>query len=561
MLVQLLIRDYAIIDTLELEFGLGLTVLTGETGAGKSIVVDALGLVLGDKADTGAVRHGAERAEVSASFQLGKRRTLRDWLREHDLDGDDHSDDDGLLLRRVIGADGRSRGYVNGNPVPLATLRELGEQLIDIHGQHEHQSLTRPSVQRETLDEFGDHAALLERVAVAHGAWRRARDELEALQAAAADRDARLDLLRFQVQELEALAFEPGELASLETEQRRNANLGRLAEHAQRALALAYEDDDAAAHRLLSGAVRELEAIADLDPKVAALLETLRGALIQLQEGAEDLRRYAADLELDPARRDEVEARLALVQQLARKHRCTGDELPALTLRLAAERERLEHAEANLASLEAQVATLAAAYRDAALILRAARGKAATALAKRITATLHELGMPGGRFEVRLEALDATPAVHGMDGVELLVSANPGQPPRPLAKVASGGELSRIALAVQTASAGQTRLPTLVFDEVDAGIGGGVAEIVGRRLRSLANARQVLCVTHLPQVASQAHQHLQVAKRIERGATHTAIRVLDERARVEELARMLGGVEITETTRRHAREMLKAAND
>jgi DNA repair protein RecN (Recombination protein N) len=559
MLTHLKIRGYAIIDALELELGPGLTVVTGETGAGKSIVVDALGLLLGDRAESGVVRPGAERAELDAEFDLRALPRVADWLRERDLD-DSSSDEHQLVLRRIVGADGRSRASINGRAAPLGTLAELGELLVDLHGQHEHQSLGRRDAQLAVLDHYGRHGETLATVAERYVALKRVRDERESLAAAHADREARLDLLRFQAGELDALTPVAGEHAALEAERSRYANLGRLVEGGRRALDSAYDSDDANAYRALSAAIADLAPLAEIDAQLAPTLEALRSAQVSLQEASADLRRWLDGLELDPARRDEVEARLAELTRLARKHRVPVEELAALRERLHAELATLARSDARLAELDAALTLARKDYETSALALRDRRRTAAVALGKELSAALRELGMPGGRFALELAELagDAATA-RGLDAVEFMVSVNPGQPLRPLAKVASGGELARIGLAVQAIAAGANGIPTLVFDEVDSGVGGGVAEIVGRRLRTLGHGRQVLCVTHLPQVAAQGHAQLRVTKSVAKGATRTAVEALDEKQRVEELARMLGGVEITATTRKHAREMLERA--
>ncbi|MGD8378020.1 MAG: DNA repair protein RecN [Gammaproteobacteria bacterium] len=556
MLERIHIRDFAIIERLELDFSTGLNVLTGETGAGKSILVDALGLVLGDRADATTVRHGAKRAEISADFDLADSAPVRSWLDEHDLGAEGE-----CIIRRVITAEGRSRGYVNGRSVPMATLKELGERLVDIHGQHEHQSLLRRDIQRNLLDNYAGNDKLLEQVASAYAEWRDIRQTLEELTEKARDRDDRLELLRHQVDELRALGLNAGELAKLEEEHDRLANSGRLLEGAQRALAMSYESEDLSAYQLLSGAARELESLADIDASLGEVRDGLNSALISLQEGAEELRRYLADLDMDPERRDWVEDRIGSAHQLARKHRVQPDDLTDLQAALEEELDSLQDADLRLGKLQAQLESLEKGYRELAGQLHDARHKAAVRLSKAVSEQMNQLGMPGGRFDAAVtsqgEAARLSPT--GTDTIEFLVSANPGQPARPLAKVASGGELSRISLAIQVIAAHATDIPAMVFDEVDAGIGGGVAEIVGRQLRGLGSSRQVLCVTHLPQVASQAHCHFKVSKQARKESTRTAIDLLDSDGQVEELARMLGGMEITETTRTHAREMIERA--
>ena len=550
MLRELSIRDYAIIESLELEFGPGLTVLTGETGAGKSIIVDALGLVLGDRADAGAVRHGADRAEIVANFTPDA--AVQAWLAEHDL-----GDGDECLLRRVIGADGRSRGYVNGTPAPMTTLRELGERLVDIHGQHEHQSLLKRDAQLELVDAHGKHAALVERVAAAYRDWHVADEMWRALNQAAADRDRRLDLLRFQLRELDALALADGELETLDAEHARFANAGRLVEAAQRALAATDGDEPPHARGLLHEAVTALADVADLDPKLGEVHALLEQASIQLGEGVDDLSRWLDRFDMDPERKAFVEQRIGTAHQLARKHRIEPEQLPALHTQIRGEFEALENADDRLGKLDAERQRLVRAYHDAASALSKARTKTAKALGKAVTDAMQGLGMEGGVFEIGVEHDAARIAAAGGDSVEFRVAANPGQPPRPLAKVASGGELSRISLALQVTAAHDATLGCLVFDEVDAGIGGAVAEIVGRQLRKLAEGRQVLCVTHLAQVASQAHAHLKVEKGSDGKTTRTGIVALARDARIDELARMLGGVKVSDKTRAAAKEMLQ----
>jgi DNA repair protein RecN (Recombination protein N) len=555
MLLRLHIRDLALIDTVELDFDRGLTVLTGETGAGKSILVDALALVLGDRADATVVRHGAQRAEVGAAFDVAALPDVAAKLRELALD-----DGDECLLRRVVGSDGRTRGFVNGAAVPLTTLREVGELLIDLHGQQAHQSLLQRPVQRAVLDHHGDLAAGLARVRERYEEWRAARDALAALDAESAGGEARAELLAHHVAELRALALADGEIERLDAEHRVLAHRGRLAEDAQRALAALGQDDDAGATRLVHAAARALADAREIDPRLGEAHEMTQSAAIQLEEAARALAHYLDTLDIDPAELARVEARLASIHDVARKHRVAPAELPALAARLEAELDALTHSEARRAELQRRLADAERAYVAAAEALSEGRARAAARLSKQVDAQLAELGMRGARFDVELtRPADARFGPDGLDQVTFLIAANPGQPPRPLAKVASGGELARIGLALQVVAAGASRIPCLVFDEVDSGIGGGVAEIVGRRLRALGETRQVLAVTHLPQVASQAHRHLRVTKYQEGERAHIRVDVLDDDAKVEELARMLGGIEITQRTRDHAREMLERA--
>ena len=555
MLTHLQIRDFAIIDSVELELRRGLTVLTGETGAGKSILVDALQLLAGGRAGAEAVRHGAERTEVSGTFELSQApRELKAWLEEQSVSGADD-----LIVRRVVGTDGRSRAYLNGQAVPVQLLREAGDVLIDIHGQHEFQSLTRSAAQRELLDGCGALTGLTAQVGVAHRAWLELLNRTLELESKARDRDTRLELLRYQAQELQALRLKAGEIDALGEERARLANRGRLAQGAQTALAELYENEAASAHAGVSRALQALRGLAALDGKLAVVLPMLEEASIQVREAARELERYRETLDVDAARQDEVERRLAAIEELARKHRVAAPELPERARQLGGELEALERAELDLAVLRKELAGALQSYRAQAQDLSAKRVRAARTLARDISARMQTLGMSGGRFEADVtQHGNADPTEHGIDQIEFRVTANPGQPPRALAKVASGGELARLSLAVQVSCAAEaTRC--MVFDEVDAGIGGAVAEIVGRELRALGGRGQVLCVTHLPQVACQAHHHLRVTKLTDGRTTRTTLTELTVDDRVEELARMLGGIEVTAKAREHARDMLAAA--
>ncbi|HYK99932.1 MAG TPA: DNA repair protein RecN [Steroidobacteraceae bacterium] len=555
MLTHLQIRDFAIIDAVELELRAGLTVLTGETGAGKSIIVDALQLLAGGRAGAEVVRHGAERAEVSATFDVAQApRELRQWLEEQSIGAGSE-----LIMRRVVGSDGRSRAYLNGQSVPVQSLRDAGNILIDIHGQHEFQSLTRSASQRELLDGYGSLTAITAQVGIAYRVWLGLLNRTLELESKARDRDARLDLLRYQVQELEGLQLKDGELAALGEERARLANRGRLAAGAQLALGELYENDAASAHAGVSRALTALRPLVALDTKLTGVLALLEEASVQIREAARELERYGESLDVDATRQDEVERRLAAIEELSRKHRIAPAQLPERAAQLRVELEQLERAELDLAQLRKELAAALEGYRSQAQELSGKRQKAARALARDIGARMQTLGMSGGRFEADVtQAGNADPTQHGIDQVEFRVSANPGQPPRALAKVASGGELARLSLAVQVSCATEERR-CMVFDEVDAGIGGAVAEIVGRELRRLGERGQVLCVTHLPQVACQSHHHLRVTKLTDGRTTRTTLNELTAGERVEELARMLGGVEVTDKARAHARDMLNAA--
>ncbi len=555
MISSLHIRDFAIIDELGLELSPGMTALTGETGAGKSILVDALGLVLGDRADSAAVRAGAERAEISVGFELADDPDARAWLAEQSLEaGDD------CLLRRVVGSDGKSRAWINGTPTTLQNMKALGELLVDIHGQHAHQSLTRREVQRHILDEFADHPNLLDDVRECFREWRELQNRLAQASDDDEARTARRDLLRFQTGELKALDLGDDEVAGLDEEQRRLAHAGRLLEVTASVHQGLYTDEQSV-DTLLGSYHHRLEEVTRLDPALKEPLELVTSARIQLREAADSLRHYTDRVELDPGRLAFVEQRLSDIHDLARKHRVSPEALPELTRTLLEELARLDSDDEDLDVLTQKARAAETSYRESAAALTRSRRSAAKKLGKQVTEAMQGLGMEGGRFQVSVEADPETrPADHGLDRIDFMVTANPGQPLQPLSKVASGGELSRISLAIQMIAARSLPIPTLIFDEVDAGIGGAVAEVVGRQLRALGEHRQVLCVTHLAQVAAQAHHHLQVSKHKGKADTRTRIRVLDADSRVQEVARMLGGVELTDQTVAHAREMVEKAN-
>jgi DNA repair protein RecN (Recombination protein N) len=555
MLTSVQIRDLAIIERIEIEWRPGLTVLTGETGAGKSIVVDALQLLAGARAGAEVVRHGAERAEVSATFDiLQGPRELKRWLDEQSI-----SCEGELAIRRVVARDGRARAYVNGQAAPLQLLRDLGNILIDIHGQHEFQSLVRSSAQRELLDGFGKLESLTSQVGIAHRVWLEILNRTLELEGRAHDRDSRLELLRHEARELEALQLGDDEFEQLTQERARLANHGRLAEGAQGALQALFEEEATSAHASVSRAQQMLKSLAALDDKLAPVAALVSEASVQIREAARELQHYLERLDIDTTRQDYVESRLAAIEELARKHRVSPRELPGRARSLASELSAVERADTDLAGLKKDLGAALDKYRTLAQQLSARRSTAARQLAKEITTRMQSLGMTGGRFFVEVTPLaEAEPAVHGLDQIEFRVTANPGQPLRPLAKVASGGELSRLSLAVQVSCA--ARDPRcMIFDEVDAGIGGAIAEIVGRELRALGERGQVICVTHLPQVASQGHQHLRVTKVSEGRTTRVEVAELSPAERVDELARMLGGVEVTAKARAHAGEMLRAA--
>jgi DNA repair protein RecN (Recombination protein N) len=549
MLRRLLIRDFAIVDALELDFPDGFGVLTGETGAGKSILVDALALALGERAEASDLRPGADRADVSAAFELAEGSAPARWLAEHDFPPDEQ----GCLLRRVIEAGGRSRGYINGAAATAAQMRALGELLVDIHGQHAHHVLLRAEAQRALLDAHGGLAAQARRVAALHQDWRRltqARREAEQGAEAMARERATLD---WQLKELAELAFEPRQWLELGQEHRRLANAADLLAGAAETLEAIDEGEYAVGAQLARAAAR-LAALAEYDRELAEGAAMLESAQAQTAEAAHLLRRYRDRLDLDPQRLAEVEARLEAVHRAARKHRVVPEDLPGLLAQLRQRRDELAQLADPQALAEAEQRA-AAACREAAEALSRGRREAAADLAAQVSAAMQELAMAGGRFEVALEPL-AEAASHGLETVEFCVAAHAQQPLRPLAKVASGGELSRIGLAIQVIASVRGEAQTLIFDEVDVGIGGRVAEIVGRLLKRIGARRQVLCVTHLPQVAAQADWQWSIAKEARGAGVASRVTALDAGGRVEEIARMLGGVEVTAATRRHAQELL-----
>ncbi len=566
MLTDLHIQNFAIIDDVQLAFTDGLTVMTGETGAGKSILVDALSLALGGRADAAAVRHGAERAQITAQFDLSAAPAAAQWLAEQAMDGDEE-----CIVRRVVSREGRSRAFINGHSAPVQSLRQLSALLVDIHGQHANQSLLRGAVQRAMLDQTPQVGDAATRTANAYAKWAQLREQLAALHARAGGGPEQLELLRHHVSELDALALGDNEITELGHEHKRLAHQGELLADTQRALALLRGDaagGDGGLASLAAQAATLVDTSARLDPQLLDVLGLLRETEIQLTEATDGLERYVGTLELDPNRLHWVESRLADIEDLARKHRVKAGELPAFAQDLRQQLADISQLDTRVAQLSAQLNKAGKTYLNSAKKLSKARQKAAAALAKTVTGHIRTLGMPEAVFDIEVswlvDGLDEAQVTqkytaHGMDQISFLVSANPGQPAGPLAKVASGGELARIALALELVAAEAHQTPALIFDEVDSGIGGGVAEIVGQSLRTLGQRCQVLCVTHLAQVASQAHQHVQVSKHTHKGQTFTRVEPLAEQARIEELARMMGGIKITERTLEHAREMRERA--
>jgi DNA repair protein RecN (Recombination protein N) len=553
MLRALLLRDFVIVEAIDLELASGFTALTGETGAGKSILVDALGLILGARADPGVIRPGADRTDLTAEFDLGRLDAARDWLAANDLlDAEEQA----CLVRRTIDRAGRSRGFVNGRPVTAAQLRELGERLVDIHGQHEHQWLAQRDYQRRLLDAFAEAEGEAAEVARRHGEWRRARDARDARERAQESSAREREFLSEEIRDLEALAFTPESWAVETADHRRLAHAQELIAHCRAALD-ACDEAEPSATGLIASAVTRLADAEGVDPALSEARRDLETAAAHAAEASQLLRRYLQRIEPDPERLDALDRRLRAVHDAARRLRVEPAGLPEALL---ARRARLEAlgGDESIAALRERERVAETGFRAAAGRLSALRREAARRLGEEVTRRLQGLAMEGGRLEVAIEPL-AEPAAHGLESIEFRVAAHAGQPAGPVGKVASGGELSRLALAIQVLMGGRAGIPTLVFDEVDAGIGGRVAEIVGTLLAELSRHQQVLCVTHLAQVAARARHQVRVTKCTQAQGTVAVVEPLDAAGRVEEIARMLGGARITETTRRHAEEMLGIA--
>ncbi|RMS38135.1 DNA repair protein RecN [Pseudomonas ficuserectae] len=555
MLVHLSVHNYAIVEHLDLELDRGMSVITGETGAGKSIMLDALGLTLGDRADSGVVRPGADKADILATFDLGDIPEAQTWLKERDLDNDGP-----CILRRVITAEGRSRSYINGSPCPQGDLKALGELLIDIHSQHEHQSLLKTDTHRRLLDEYAGATDLARQVHLAAQRWRQTRQELERLSNSGDEQRARHQLLSYQLEELESLSLGENELEQLEQEHKDLTNAESLLSICRKVVEQCSESDSG---NVLNALTASLHRLGSVDHSPSALSEAtglLSSAQIQVEEAVGELNRFLDHFDADPARLQQIEERLDAIYTLARKHRIQPGEVATLQQKLLDEIETLNANDESIERLEHEVQAFARHYQEKARELSDLRRNSATTLASAVEQEIHRLGMPGGRFQIDLKAnASVEPSPHGLEQVELLVSANPGQPLKALAKVASGGELSRISLAIQVITAQTSRVPTLVFDEVDVGIGGPTAEIVGQLLRRLGERGQVMTVTHLPQVAAQGHQHLFVHKVRDNDATRTAVSKLSKTERIEEVARMLGGIDLTKESLAHAKKMVVTA--
>ena len=552
MLTHIHIWNFAIVEALDIELEPGLSVLTGETGAGKSILLDALGLALGDRADSTVIRHGESRAEISVTFDTSKVANAETWLKEHELDSEHE-----CIIRRTVSEKGPSKAFINGKPATVQQLRELAEMLVDLHGQHEHQSLMKADIQQQLLDDYANHSDLVTKVSTSFKEWNKLNNEFNKLNTVKNEQDHRLDLLRYQVNELETINIQKGESKKLDIEHKRLSNASLLLQTTEQALHALQESDKGSISQQLTYFTLELQQLGKTDNKLNEIASLLDNAMIQINEASTELHQYVDSLELDPQRLSYLDERISSIHNLARKHKVDADALPELFEQLQKELDSIENADDHLEKLQQDIAVIAKAYQEAAKALTQSRTKVAKVLSTKVTENMQELGMEGGAFEIALNPYE-TELFHsnGNEQIEFLVSANPGSPAKSLSKVASGGEISRISLAIQVIAAESTRIPTLIFDEVDVGIGGRVAEIVGLKLKQLATHRQVICVTHLAQVAALGDHHLQVSKQSDAATTISQINYLDKSQRVKELARMMGGIEITQQTLSHAEEML-----
>jgi DNA repair protein RecN (Recombination protein N) len=555
MLESISISNFTIIDQSHIDFNRGMTALTGETGAGKSILLDAIKLVLGDRADSDCVKSGTERADISVSFDLNDIPEAQSWLQQNEF-----NEEDECLIRRVIQATGRSKAFINGTPASLSQLKQLGEMLVDLHGQHEHQSLQKPGIQLQLLDSSMAKPELLDQVKQLYNDYKALQKRLRQAQDDSSEKQQRIDLLKLYSNEFSQLNLQAEEINDLKNESQRLSHAGQILESCDSIINTLYESDELNIQHLLSTCDDKLEQLQQLDSSLKGTHELISSALIQVQEAASEINTYRDNIELDPARLDWVNQRLAQVQSLARKHNVASDDLISLAAQMQQELDQLTLDEQDIEKLTGLCDEARDAYLQAAHTLSETRSRTAEQLSSQITEVMQTLGMQGGQFQIQVinQAESEKYNANGVDQVVFQVSANPGQPLRPMGKVASGGELSRISLAIQVILSQSSQIPTLIFDEVDSGIGGGIAEIVGRKLREIAKHRQVFCVTHLPQVASQAHQHYQVTKNKTSIDTTTDVVPLDDSQRLEEIARMLGGMTITEQTRAHAREMIES---
>lgn len=555
MLTTLCIEHFAIVKKLELDFSPGMTVFTGETGAGKSIMIDALMLALGGRGDASVIRPGEEKCDITAGFYFDACSEPAQWLAEHDV----YCDDGALYLRRIIYAEGRSKSYINGQPFPLQKIKELSEKLVHIHGQHQHQTLMQHPTHRQQLDQYANNQSLLDEIGKLYKQCQQLKQEIDDLQNQEQQSD-RIKLLQFQIDELAALNLREGEIQELHQEHQMLHHAKEYLEHSQQVHALLAGDDQPDICSGLNHILQLINQLPQEQPQIKNTVELINGALIQCEEALNEMHQFADRVHLDPGRLHEVEERMSAIHRLARKYHIDVNQLAEHEHQLNEELENLQHAEVKLAHLQLQLSQLIKTYETTALKLRESRQLFAQKLAKEITQSIQQLGMPKGWIEISLSSLDKMQA-HGLDKIEYRVCTNPGMEPDSLNKIASGGELSRIGLAIQMITAQRGATPTLLFDEVDVGIGGATAALVGQMLRKLGGRLQVFCVTHQPQVAASAHQHFRVEKQSDNKQTITQINMLQDEAKVDEIARMLGGLTITEQTRSHAKELLVQSNE
>ncbi len=557
MLIQVNISNLITLHEVSLEFSSGTTVLTGETGTGKSILIDAIELALGARASEQVVRPGQEKADISLCFDISKLPLAIAWLKQYDL----YQENFECIIRRTISKDGRSRSYINGMPTTLQPLRELSELLIDIHGQHENQTLLKSDKQREMLDDFATHVALTDKVAAFAHEWRALHHEILSLQEASKERTARSEFLAFQLRELEELNIMPDEFQALDQEHKQLAHAGELLQNINFAMHCLTENEEQNALGLLNQALQALETVQAVDPKISAWIENIKTSIIHISETESDLQHYLNTVDVDPERLNWVETRIGILFDLARKHKISPNELYEFQQRLAGELQALATSDERLNQLTAKLNLIEKNYHETAKKLSQSRLKASKKLSEEITTTIRELALPHAEFRVSLNTDQGTTlSPHGLEKVTFEIKTNPDQSLQPLAKVASGGELSRISLAIHIATAEQHTIPTLIFDEVDVGISGGTAEVVGKLLRRLGKTHQVFCITHLAQVAAQGHHHVRVEKIATTQFTQTKIELLSAAEKVNEVARMLGGVAITQKTLEHAREMVESVD-
>ena len=555
MLTSIAIKNFAIVEALELELKQGMTVISGETGAGKSIMVDALSLCLGARTDSRVVRHGENKADISATFDIQAYPNVINWLEEHDLETGASDHDQHCILRRVVTKEGRSKSYINGRPCSLTDLKFVSSQLINIHGQHEHQSLLKKSAQRLQVDEYGKLTDLSQKVKSAYQDWRALKEELAERQNRSSDQDARIQLLSYQQQEMDQLALKEKEIEQLEEEQAFLANIAEAQQESYLALQILSEHDGSNVRSMLHQALQSATKIQPTPSALGTAIELMNDAIIQVEEASDSLQTYQDTLEQDPSRLMEVESRLSLIYDTARKHKVLPEQLLQLAEDIKQELDKLTGSGDNLEQLQEREEQAYQSLTNLATLLTEKRIKAKDKLAKQVEGQIRGLGMPHARFHIDCRPLEQVSA-NGFEEIEYMIASNPGQPAQAIRKVASGGELSRISLGIQVVTAQTSTIPTLIFDEVDVGISGGVAEVVGRMLRAVGARGQVFCVTHLAQVAAQGNQHLMVSKQVKDKQTCSQVQPLKENQRATEIARLLGGLELTEQTLAHAREML-----